>query len=164
MPNQPHSTFRLQKKLNGIVPISGSYFGCSLSLLDDGSFIVGSRNGSPGNPIAAGSVYICERGQYDINLKSVFGGFGDRFGICTAKYLDTLAVGAYRETKAFPKGGRVHIFYKKNRKWVEKQILTPKDSSLRDYFGYQLDLINNTLVIGAYGKNGGGGEWLYLYF
>jgi hypothetical protein len=83
----------------------------------------------------------------------------DWFGRSAAISSDTIVVGAHGEDSAGSSGGAAYIFTR-NRygadNWGEVKKLVALDGQDGDYFGYAVAISGDTIVVGAYGEDGGG--------
>ncbi len=135
--------WREQARLHAPVPTSGSGFGHSLTLSDDGSRLaVGAPFEShaasrAGEPITGdqGVVYVFERSERGWNaperLQAANAGSFDWFGMSLSfsGRGDALAVGAYRHDGRDAQGahadsGAVHVFARSAAGWAEQAVLT----------------------------------------
>lgn len=135
-------------------PKQGSYFGCSI-LDTDNKLIVGARCGSPTEPISNG--YILYDNQV---IEGSQKHHGDRYGVALACTDDWLIVGAYRYSGFSNESGCVYVYKRIGNKIEEYQILVPSDPDEKDYFGYNIDIKDNTIIVGAYEKQDG---CVYIY-
>ncbi|NCG27700.1 MAG: hypothetical protein GWP42_09180, partial [Verrucomicrobiales bacterium] len=78
---------------------------------------------------------------------------GSHFGNAVAISGDTMVVGSFlRDVKGIDSGA-VYIYERNEgadgQSWILVKILTPEDGLAKDQFGVSLDLVNDTLVVGA---------------
>ena len=66
----------------------------------------------------------------------------------------TIVIGAYLDQSVGSKSGSAFIFKLVGGKWKEKQKLSSMLSSSADYFGQDVGIHENHVVVGAYGM-----EW-----
>lgn len=89
----------------------------------------------------------------------------DQFGASVAIEGDTLAVGAYRESgdanSTMPdpnnnadESGAVYVFSRNGEAWSQQAYLKANNAEQEDWFGFDVDLADDTLIVGAY-KEGG---------
>jgi hypothetical protein len=156
---------------------ASDYFGVSVAISGD-TLVVGAYGedgGAGGLQLVAGAAYVFTRnhggadqwGEVKILQASDFGA-NDRFGFSVAISGDTLVVGAYDENggagSANPGSGAAYIFTRNCRNtadvWCELQILHASDLQSIDHFGFSVAISGNTLLVGAYGEDGGVGNLL----
>lgn len=146
-------------KLTASNPETDEFFGRSLDI-DDSVIVVGAY----GDNTNKGSVYVFEEpstgwasGTQTAKLKSSVEQDNDDFGKSVAIYDTTIVIGAYHDDySSFTNCGSVYIFTCKNSHWVssssEDYKITASDKDANDQFGRSVDIYNNTIVVGAYGK------------
>ena len=64
----------------------------------------------------------------------------------------TIVIGAYLDQSVGSKSGSAFVFNLSGGKWKQKQKLTSMLSSSADYFGQDVAIFENHIVVGAYGK------------
>ena len=150
--------------MNLIDPCSSptSFFGCCIRTHED-LLIIGSRCGSPFEPVGPGFVEIYQNG---VLTQTIHGRqHGERFGVAIEINEQYLCIGAYREGTRAHNGGSVYVYTRQNNKYVFDHLVVGYDKEVKDYFGYNISLSGSKLAIGAYAKNLVGGEdgQAYLY-
>lgn len=80
-------------------------------------------------------------------------GSGDRFGYSVAVSGDVVVVGAYHNDHAANNSGIAYIYtYDSSSKtYIQSARLTASDAGADDYFGYNVAINGDTVVVGAYG-------------
>ena len=132
-----------------------SFFGCCIRTFDDVT-VYGARCGSPYDPVGPGYVEIYINDQY---VQTLTGNkFGERFGVSIALNEQYLCVGAYRENTIADNGGSVYVYKRQGTLYELVCLLYAPDKAEKDYFGYNIAIEQNLLVVGAYAKNMVGGE------
>lgn len=63
----------------------------------------------------------------------------------------TIVIGAYLDQSVGSKSGSAFVFTLANGKWKEKQKLTSMLSASADYFGQDVGIYKDQIVVGAYG-------------
>ena len=126
------------------------YFGCSISVCDDGSkFVIGARGGSPTDPVSNGAAYVFED-DIVTKLEAPDGKFGDRFGVSCKMSGDgsTVAIGAYH-------ANAVYVF--------KDNVFCYKLEANAKYFGYNIDIdhTGSKVLVGAYNYKGCQGKAFY---
>lgn len=89
-------------------------------------------------------------------LKASNGESGDRFGAEVAIDGDTIVVGAENEDgEGNSKGnsGAAYVFVRSGESWTEEVILRPSDAASGDWFGGDVAISGDTIVVGAYREN-----------
>lgn len=83
----------------------------------------------------------------------------DVFGISVALSGDTAVVGAYRDpTSAGEDAGVVYVFTRIDGAWTQQAKLTANDGALWDSFGRSVAISGDTVLVGAYRADTGGGS------
>ncbi|RLD50856.1 MAG: hypothetical protein DRI94_07585 [Bacteroidetes bacterium] len=156
-------------KLTASIPETDEYFGRSLDITDS-VIVVGAYGDNNGK----GSVYVFEEpttgwttGTQTAKLKSSVEQDNDYFGKSVAIYDTTIVIGAYHDDySSLSNCGSAYIFTRKNSHWVsstnEDFKITASDKAIDDEFGRSIDIFDNTIVVGAYGKNSNQGI-AYIY-
>jgi hypothetical protein len=138
---------------------SNNYFGWSLSI--NGNILAIGATGTDSN---SGSVIVYEKpvsGWANITTPTATltaSATGKRIGYDV--YLDnnTIVTGAPYATINGTKTGAVYIFEKPESGWTdmtETTIITPDDGTANDYFGMNLDVNNNRMVVISERENSG---------
>jgi len=82
------------------------------------------------------------------------GGAGDFFGYSVAVDAVTAVAGSpYSDTFS----GSVHTFVRSGLTWSPEQIVTAGDAFITDFFGWSVDIVDDTMVVGAPGVSGDAG-------
>lgn len=126
-------------------------FGIHTSI-EKNTIVVGSMHDDPsGNN--SGSAYVFEKQEgswvQTAKLTADDGAAGDFFGLGTGVSGTTIAIGAYRKDRIGTDSGAAYVFRKQSGSWTQTQKLLGDDTAGGDWFGFQLDLDRDTLVIGA---------------
>ncbi len=75
---------------------------------------------------------------------------GGYFGLDVALYQDTAVVGAYLADSAGPSGsGAAFVFERSGSTWSYAATLTAPDPGVDDWFGWDVDVWGDTIVVGA---------------
>ena len=128
---------------------NGDLFGFSLDM--DGNTVV---VGAYGKEQKKGAVYVFEKpgtGWSDATegkiLTAQTRSAGDQFGYDVAINGGHIIVGADREDTNGSDGGAVYLF--SGTDWSQQQMVTPDDGFADQGFGYAVDLIADTVIVGA---------------
>lgn len=159
------------KKIAGADTSAGDEFGAWMDLEGD-TLIVGAYldNATAEN---SGSAYVFERNAGGPNnwgqvkkLISSDNSYRDRFGWQVALNGDTVVIGAYQNDDACSSdwtcnSGAAYIFERNmggENNWGEVKKITASDKTRDDFFSWGLDFEEDTVVVGAMGKDDAGSE------
>jgi len=143
---------------------SKDYFGRSVCNTDK-YIVVGAPNEDT-TETDAGSVYIYDiEKDLEIKIQASNAQKSDYFGYTVSISNNTLVVGAYGEDTTGSSAGSVYIYDLTNFdidsiKASEIKIQS-NDIRANDYFGYNVTISNDTLVVGAYGEDVAGAVYIY---
>ena len=147
-------------KLSASDGTNWDYFGRSVAI--SGDTVVG---GAHGDDSRKGSAYVFEKpgggwasGTETAKFSASNGVGGDRFGISVAINGDTVVAGADGDDSG---KGSAYVFEKPSGGWVnatETAKLNASDGATNDYFGWSVNISGDTVVVGAYGDDGGKGS------
>lgn len=172
------TTWTQQAYLKASNAEAGDSFGSSVAILGD-TLVIGafgedgdanSTNLTPNdNLIAAGAVYVFERNgtnwAQQAYLKAPNAGEKDYFGVSVAIDRDTIAVGADLEdgyitstidnpNDLSTSAGAVYVFTRTNGIWTHQAYLKASNADEFDYFGEDVDISGDTIVVGARQEDG----------
>ncbi len=140
-----------QAKLTASDGADGDEFGISVAV-DGDTVVVGAR----GNVSKTGAIYVFTKLADDdwtatttvAKLTATGGAADDLFGASVALYGDSsIVVGA-------PAAGSAYVFTKNSGVWSQAANLTATDAETGDEFGISVAVDDDTIAVGAYGKNG----------
>lgn len=140
-------------KLSDYNGAPGDLFGASVAIYGDYAAV-----GSPSDDYTLnddrGSVFIFRKNGSDwilqTKLEANDGGTSDRFGTKVALWGDYLAVGVpFDDIGANVDQGSVYIYFREGSQWIFKNKLSAIDGSANDWFGWQIAIYGNDLLIGA---------------
>ena len=140
-----------QAKLTASDGADGDEFGISVAV-DGDTVVVGAR----GNVSKTGAIYVFTKLADDdwtatttvAKLTATGGAADDLFGASVALYGDsTIVVGA-------PAAGSAYVFTKNSGVWSQAANLTATDAATGDEFGISVAVDDDTIAVGAYGKDG----------
>ena len=140
-----------QAKLTASDGADGDEFGISVAV-DGDTVVVGAR----GNVSKTGAIYVFTKLADDdwtatttvAKLTATGGAADDLFGASVALYGDsTIVVGA-------PAAGSAYVFTKNSGVWSQAANLTATDAETGDEFGISVAVDDDTIAVGAYGKDG----------
>jgi hypothetical protein len=137
----------------------GRFFGIGVAVSGD-TVAVGDVSGS-GLTFQSGVAYVYVRepdGWHEqARLFADDGGDGHEFGYSVALHDDTLVVGANNAHGAVPGvggGGSAYVFVRQGSTWAQPSRLSACDGASSDWFGIDVALSGDTVVVGAYGADG----------
>ncbi len=143
-------------------PVSGDEFGYSVSI-DGNTAVVGAwtKDGASND---TGAAYVFQRNESSPNgwgevtvLAASNASASDRFGVSVDISGDIIVVGADRSAGT----GAVYIFQRNINgldSWGEVAALYADDGEASDFFGSAVAVDRGTLVVGAWGEDGGPGS------
>ncbi|MDH4393300.1 MAG: FG-GAP repeat protein [Aquabacterium sp.] len=128
----------------------------------EGSTVVA---GAPFDSISAreaGAAYVfnSSNGSLRLKLTASDASAEDRFGFAVSTNGGIIAVGAPFDDDAGSESGSVYLFNATTGAFIRK--IVANDAGINDQFGIALDLIGNTLAVGAWGDNDGAGS-VYIF-
>ncbi|GJM05950.1 MAG: hypothetical protein DHS20C09_19460 [marine bacterium B5-7] len=165
-----------QAYLKASNPDSGDFFGSSVAISGN-KVVVGAQlessdatgvNGdeSNNNSTSAGAAYVFSRNagmwSQEAYLKASNTDAGDGFGIDVAISGTSIVVGAYGEqsgstgvngdenNRDASGSGAAYVFIYDTGNWQQQAYLKASNTDELDWFGYAVDIAENTVVIGAY--------------
>lgn len=132
----------------------GDRFGESVAISAD-TIVVGARWDDNANGDNAGAVYVFVNagGTWSEQAKLVAsdGTQGDDFGTALSLSGDTLVVGANTDHHTVgPLAGSVYVFVRSGTNWSEQAKLVASDAAIGDFFGSDVDISGETVVVGAW--------------
>jgi hypothetical protein len=161
-------------------PLVGPNDNFGIKVAIDGDYAIVGAPGRTGLVDNSGAAYIYFRnnGVWSEQefLTADDGATDDFFGSSVSIFGDYAVVGAYGDDiGADANQGSVYIFHRTGTDWSQVGKFTAIDGLANDFFGYSVDIDNNTIVVGAYGDNIGansnqgsayvyqlsGANWLY---
>lgn len=126
-------------------------FGSSVAI-DGNTILVGALPLLPGSYTSgAGYVFVHDGAQWNQTQKltAAPAETDDSFGSQVALDGDEAFIGAWMAGAS----GAVYRFVRDGGAFAEAQTIVPDDAELSNYFGCELDVHGDTLVVGAYGNN-----------
>ena len=146
-------------KLTASDGAANDYFGHSVAMSGD-TVVVGAHCDDVGGYADPGSAYIFNRSGTNwteqAKLTASDGTAGDYFGISVAISGDTVVVGAYGDdVGSNGDQGSAHVFVRRGSDWTQQAQLIASDGAASDYFGGSVAISGDTVVVGAYGDDGG---------
>ncbi len=132
---------------------SGDAFGSAVSLWE-GTLVVGAPFDTVGTNPWQGSAHVYVRSatfwNYAQMLTLADGSSADRLGAVISVYGDTIALGdPYYDVGANSSQGSVRLFERSNGVWTLRQTVTAADGAYGDFFGSDVALDADTLVVGV---------------
>jgi hypothetical protein len=104
----------------------------------------------------AAYVFVRQDGAWtqQAKLGASDGSYGDYFGSALALSGDTAVVGAFNKNAA---RGAAYVFIRQDGAWTQQAKLVADDGADESAFGAAVALDGDTVVVGAFGPNGGAG-------
>lgn len=139
-------------------PADEQYFGNDV-VLDGDRLIVGAhRDDDLGTE--AGAAYIFDWDgtgwQEQTKLTADNGQAGDKFGLAVGLDGNVAVVGAYTHDTPSTNAGAAYVYRFNGLTWTLEETLQAPTPTAGDYFGYDVDTIGETIVVGAYADDEGG--------
>jgi len=150
-------SFKELNRLKSDVPSDLEYLGYSVAISGNTAVV-----GAYGNNANTGKTYVYEYNEtsktYTLSaqLSASDAAVGDQFGKSVAIDGDTIVVGAYTDDDTGISSGSAYVFEKPLSGWTtstETAKLTASDATTKDYFGFNVSISDDTIVIGAYGDD-----------
>jgi hypothetical protein len=136
------------------------YFGISIAL-DGDTLVVGAYMEETGGS-DIGAVYVYSRigttWTEQQKLQASDGEEYDYFGRSVALDGNTLVVGAEGEDSGASNAGAAYVFTRSGSTWTEQAILYASNSGEDDYFGKNVAISGDTVVVGAYKEDSEGSD------
>jgi len=155
-----------EQKLTASNKKESDFFGWA-SAIDNEVIVVSARNEGINS---SGSAYIF---RYDGTwteeqiIQSSDIEANDRFGCSIAIEEDVIAISSESEDTGGNDVGAVYIFRYNGAEWIEEQKIQASDKEANDYFGKDVGISNNVIVVGAYledtGEDGAGAAYVFRY-
>jgi hypothetical protein len=146
-----------EEKLKASDGIVGDLFGSSVSV-DNYRAVIGAEGKE--------TAYVFEsNGSWSqtAQLRATDGTEGDRFGSAVAVSGDYALVGAYGDDDSGEASGSAYVFRRDGNQWTQAAKLVAGDGKAGDFFGGALSLSGDYAVVGAYGDDTGGDEWVPIF-
>lgn len=150
-----------QQKLTASDGAAFDFFGESVAI-DGQTAVVGAGSDNIGANTDQGSVYVFVRNGTTWTEQQILripdGAATDRFGGRVAISGETL-VASSRGADVGPNfdQGAAYVFVRTGTTWSQQQKITANDGTASDIFGGSIALSGETMIVGAYGDNPGGG-------
>jgi hypothetical protein len=145
-------TWTEQAKLLASDGAAGDFFGWSVSLTGDATFIGAYMNDDKG--VDSGSAYVFTRTgttwTEQAKLLASDGTPGDFFGFSVSFDGDTALIGAAWDAYKGVDSGSAYVFTRTGTTWTQQAKLFASDAAPGDYFGISVSLDSDTALIGAY--------------
>ena len=128
----------------------GDWFGRSVSVFEDWAIF-----GAPFSDEGRAYLYRRVLGEWNHHptVRANDWSEGDEFGFSVSIYDKTMIVGAPNKDN----GGAVYVFTLQGETWTEDKKLTASDGVSGDKFGWSVAIRGDTVIVGAFEKDGGKG-------
>jgi len=152
------ATWTQQQKLVASDASPDKYFGQSVSISGD-TVVVGAY-GDDQVASDAGAAYVFTRSgstwTEQQKLVASDGQINDFFGLPVAIDGDIAIISAYGDDQGGTDAGAAYVFTRSGSTWTEQQKLVASDAESGDYFGGNLAIDGNTVIVGSpYDGSGG---------
>ncbi len=149
-----------QAKLDPPSPVGFQHFGHSVAI--DGDTILVGIASQDFNEKGRAHVFVRTgtTWSYQTQLTASDGAANDQFGYSVAVTGDTAVVGAFQDqigANGFQ--GSAYVFTRTATAWTQRQKLTASDGTADDSFGSSMAIDGNTLLVGAFLCDAGGGVY-----
>lgn len=158
-------------KLTGVDRTSGYYFGVDVAISGDTVVVGKYQDNTLGN--GSGSAYIFERNQGGPNqwgqvakLTAHDADANDQFGYSVAIEGDTVIIGAWADNNGATDTGSAYVFNRNQsgpNQWGQVAKLVANDAAANDFFGVDVAIKGDTIVVGAYKDDDKGSESGSIY-
>jgi hypothetical protein len=139
-----------------LIPSDGAPSNCSPRVVDieNDTVVAGCSGVTVGSNMEQGAAYVFVREgtswSQQQRLTASDGSTGDLFGLSVAISGESVIVGAPRnDVGANIDQGTAYIFTRADGIWSEQAILTPNDPVANRFFGYTVELNDNTAALGT---------------
>jgi hypothetical protein len=152
------TSWSLQAELISNDIAQNDFFGTSVSIYED-TIVIGS-NEKDASGTYSGKAYVFVRSgttwsqQAELLPNDI--AQNDFFGTSVSIYEDTLVVGSPGKDASGTDSGKAYVFVRSGTSWSQQAGLLPNDIAQNDFFGFSVSIYNNTIVVGANGKDASG--------
>ncbi len=158
-------TWEKQAKLIGSDTVAGDGFGHAVEIQGD-TLVIGAFQSDKAGNGSTGAVYVFERTGSTwtevAKLTASDGVAGDQFGTEVAIDGDTIVATAFQNLNVGNGNGAAYVFAKPSGGWsgslTETAKLVSSDFALGDRFGRSVDVVGDTILIGADQRDTGSGR------
>lgn len=146
---------------------SGDWFGFSVH--SSGNNIIVGANRNDDNGMQSGSAYVFTRNGeswfQETKLIASDGSQDDLFGSSVYISNNQAVVSSIGDTENGFQSGSVYIFQKDNNLWLEESKVIPIDGAPQDWFGVDVLIIDDIILVGADGNDdfGQGSGSVYVF-
>jgi hypothetical protein len=145
------TTWSQQQKLTASDGAAYDYFSQSVAISGETIIIGAVQDSDKGTN--SGSAYVFKRSgttwSQQQKLTASDGAAYEQFGWSAAIIADTAIIGAPGTGNSGLEAGAAYVFVQNGSTWSEQQKLTSSDGAAADYFGVQVGISGDTVVIGA---------------
>jgi len=159
------SSWSQQAKLTASNPTAEDQFGHHLTILED-TIVIGTTHDDDGGT-QSGAAYVFVRSGSTWSLESKLvasdAAAGDIFGNSVEISGDTIVVGAFGNDDGGNSSGSAYVFVRSGSSWNQQAKLTASDPSANAWFGINVTINGDTVLIGASGDDDGGSDTGSVY-
>jgi len=145
------TTWTQQAKLIARDGAASDYFGTSVAIAGD-TIVVGAHF-DDGNGSNSGSAYVYMRTgttwSQQAKLTASDAAANDVFGVSVAIAGDTIVVASDLDDDNGIDSGSVYVFTRTGTTWTQQAKLIANDGAASDFFGYNVAIAGDTIVVGA---------------
>ena len=147
-----------QAKLVASDAEANDYFGHTIAI-DGDTIVVGARGEDTGGSYS-GAAYVFTRSgtswSQQAKLQASDKAANDEFGWNVAIDGDTIVVGALYEDAAASNAGAAYVFTRSGTTWSQQAKIVSSDIQANDYFGNDVGISGDTVVVTAFAEDTGG--------
>ena len=143
-----------QAKLTAGDTSGRDYFGATVTI--DGDVIAVGADEEDSQGTNSGAVYVFNRDgenwTLSQKLKASDASANDKFGVRISLSGDYLAIGAVWEDTGGTDAGAAYVFHQSEGNWTQQAKLGAANPASQDYFGIDVGISGDQLIVGAYNK------------
>ncbi len=154
-----------QQKLVASDAAESDLFGHSVALSENTTIIGAIFDDDGGSGSGATYIFVRSTGVWNEQQKLTASdaAAGDNFGYSVSLSADTAIIGAIYDDDGGSDSGAAYVFVRLGEVWSEQQKLTASDAAMWDWFGTSVAVSGDTIVIGSFSDNNGGGGSVYVF-
>jgi hypothetical protein len=149
------STWSQEAKLTASDGAASDYFGRDVAI--SGDVALAGAYGDDDNGSSSGSAYVFRFNgstwSQEAKLLASDGAASDYFGYKVALSGNVAVVSAYLDDDMGSSSGSVYVFRYDGSTWSQEAKLTASDGAASDYFGIDVSVSGDVIIVGAYGDD-----------
>jgi len=156
--NRNQDTWYEQTRLNAFDGDANDYFGYAVSISGDYAVVGAYRCDDNRSNVGCVYVYKHEKGTWNHQAKIIpeDGASNDYFGFSLELKGTRLIVGAYGDDDKGSSSGSAYLYSLEQDQWVMQKKYVATDGESYDYFGYDVGISDEGIIMGAYGNDAKG--------